>query len=497
MKNSKITLCKEYIKGEVDKRIFGSFVEHLGRAVYGGIYDPASATADSDGFRQDVIDMTKELGVSVVRYPGGNFVSGYNWEDGVGDANTRPVRAELAWGVKESNQIGTNEFMKWAKRANTEPMMCVNLGTRGVEAARDLVEYCNFSKGTALSDLRIKHGVTAPHDVKLWCLGNEMDGPWQIGHKTAYEYGRLANEAGKAMKWVDASIELVACGSSNLHMPTFGTWESTVLEETYDTVDYISLHNYYGNKENDLACFLASSVLMDSFIKSVISTCDYVKAVKRSKKKINLSFDEWNVWFHSNDADAKIEKWQFAPPQLEDIYTYEDALVVGSLLVSLLKNADRVKVACLAQLVNVIAPIMTETGGGSYRQTIFYPFMLAAKYGVGSVLQEVVESEKYDCKACTDVPFIDAVSIYNPQNEQVVIFAVNKDLEESSKLTLDLKSFDGYKVSRHIAMENDDFKAINSFVNPNCVVPIEKTVQVEDDSVMLEKHSFNVIILNK
>lgn len=497
MKNSKITLCKEYVKGTVDKRIFGSFVEHLGRAVYGGIYDPSSQTADENGFRQDVIDMTKELGVSVVRYPGGNFVSGYNWEDGVGDVASRPVRTELAWGVRESNIIGTNEFIKWAKKAGTDPMMCVNLGTRGVDAARDLVEYCNFSKGTQLSDLRRKHGVEDPHGVKLWCLGNEMDGPWQIGHKTAYEYGRLANEAGKAMKWVDPTIELVACGSSNLDMPTFGTWESTVLQESYDTVDYISLHQYYGNHDNDIASFLANSVLMDSFIKSVVATCDYVQAIKRGKKKINLSFDEWNVWFHSNEADTKLEKWQFAPPQLEDIYTFEDALVVGSMLISLLKNADRVKVACLAQLVNVIAPIMTKTGGDSYRQTIFYPFMLAARYGVGNVLQEVVESEKYDCKACTDVPFVDAVSIYNEDKQEVVIFAVNKDLEEDSVLELRLNNFEGYKVVEHIAMENDDFKAANTFCNPNNVVPIQKDIVVEDQSVVLQKHSFNVIRLKK
>ena len=306
MQKAKLVLDKDFSIGEIDKRIFGSFIEHLGRAVYGGIYEPGHPTADANGFRHDVAELVRELNVSVTRYPGGNFVSGYNWEDGVGPRDQRPKRLDLAWFTTETNQVGLNEFCDWAKLAGTEVMMAINLGTRGVDDARNIVEYCNHKSGSYLSDLRISHGWEQPHDIKLWCLGNEMDGPWQIGHKTAQEYGRIANEAGKVMKWVDPSIELVASGSSNLNMPTFAEWEATVLSEAYDTVDYMSLHQYYGNSENDTASFLARSDDMDEFIKKVVSVCDYVRAKERKKKYINLSFDEWNVWFHSagKDQDA-------------------------------------------------------------------------------------------------------------------------------------------------------------------------------------------------
>src|ERR687898_151128 len=346
MQTAKITIDPNFRIGEVDPRLYGSFIEHLGRAVYGGIYEPEHPTADDLGFRQDVLDLVRELDVPIIRYPGGNFVSGYDWEDGVGPVEERPRRLDLAWRTVETNQVGTNEFAAWAERAGAEVMMAINLGTRGVDD---------------------------PHGVKVWCLGNEMDGPWQIGRKAPQEYGRLACEAAKAMKWVDPSIELVACGSSNSSMPTFAEWERTVLEHTYDHIEYLSLHTYIRNPEDDRATFLAQSLGMDAFIKSVIATCDFVKARKRSKKTINLAFDEWNVWFHSLEADKELEPWSVAPPQLEDVYTLEDALAVGCMLITLLKHADRIKIACLAQLVNVIAPIMTENGGPAWRQTIFWP----------------------------------------------------------------------------------------------------------------------------
>ena len=293
---------------KIDNRIYGSFIEHLGRAVYGGIYEPTHATADDMGFRKDVLDEIKKINVPIVRYPGGNFVSGYNWEDGTGDRNKRPRRLELAWSSIETNEIGVDEFQEWAKRAGTEVMMAVNLGTRGAEEARNLVEYCNSSTDTYYANKRRANGFEKPFAIKTWCLGNEMDGPWQMGQKTAYEYGRTANEAAKMMKWVDPSIEVVACGSSSSDQPTFGDWELDMLNECYENVDYVSLHRYYGNPTGDTPGFLARTMDMDDFIRSVVSMCDAVKGKKHSKHKVNLSFDEWNVWYHSREQDNEVWK---------------------------------------------------------------------------------------------------------------------------------------------------------------------------------------------
>ncbi len=500
MDNAKMILNKDYIVGPVDKRIYGSFIEHLGRAVYGGIYEPGHPTADKFGFRQDVSEMIKELQVPIVRYPGGNFVSGYNWEDGVGPVDKRPRRTELAWATIETNEIGTNEFITWAKEVGTEVMMAVNLGTRGVEAARNLIEYCNLTQGTYYSDLRKSHGYSEPHNIKTWCLGNEMDGPWQIGAKTAEEYGRLACETAKAMKMVDPTIELVACGSSGSGMPQFAQWEATVLEHTYEHVDYISLHTYYGNQENNTANFLAKSMDMDAFIKSVIATCDYVKAKKRSKKKINLSFDEWNVWFHSNEADKKIDRWSIAPPQLEDVYNFEDALLVGSMMITLLKHADRVKMACLAQLVNVIAPIMTENGGSAWKQTIYYPYLHTSVFGRGTVLNTIMKAPKFDTKDFTDVSAIDATAVINDNNDEITIFAVNRHMEDSITLDVELNGFGQFEVVEHIVLEHNDVKATNTKENPNNVVPNNNgNAIVEDGSIKasLKNLSWNVIRLKK
>ncbi|WP_420319375.1 alpha-N-arabinofuranosidase [Gorillibacterium massiliense] len=495
---AKMIVDKDFTIGEVDKRIFGSFIEHLGRAVYGGIYEPGHPSADEQGFRTDVLGLVKGLNVPIVRYPGGNFVSGYNWEDGVGPVSERPRRLELAWRTIEPNLFGLNEFMDWCKKAGTEAMMAVNLGTRGPDEARALVEYANHPSGSYLSDLRAAHGYKQPHGIRTWCLGNEMDGPWQIGAKTAAEYGRIATETAKVMKWVDPTLELVACGSSALGMPTFPEWEATVLDHTYDHVDYISLHQYYGNKNGDSANFLAQSMGMDSFINTVVATADYVQAKKRGKKKINLSFDEWNVWFHSNDADNKLDPWQIAPPQLEDVYNHEDALVVGCMLISLLKRADRVKMACIAQLVNVIAPIMTENGGAAWKQTIYYPYLHASLFGRGTALVPLITSPKYDSIDYTDVPYLEAVAVHNEELQEVTIFAVNRDLNNPLPLHVDLRSFGGCSLIEHIVLESDDLKAANTAAQPDRVAPHNKgnaTVSGNEVSAKLAKASWNVIRL--
>ena len=494
---AKITLAGELKIGEIDRRVFGSFIEHLGRAVYGGIYEPGHPMADENGLRMDVIKMINELDVPIVRYPGGNFVSGYNWEDGVGPLELRPPRLELAWGVTEPNKFGTNEFMQWCKKANTAPMMAVNLGTRGPDEARALVEYCNHKSNSKYSDMRIAHGFKDPWDVKLWCLGNEMDGPWQMCAKTAEEYGRTANEAAKMMKWVDGSIETVLCGSSSRYMHTFGDWEQKTLEIAYDNVDYVSLHQYYDNHRQDTASFLAKNLDLDDFIYSVICICDYVKAKKRTKKQINLSFDEWNVWYHSNGEH--VERWSIAPNQLEDIYNFEDALVAACMLITLLRHADRVKIACLAQLVNVIAPIFTKTGGGAFRQTIFYPFQAMSKYARGNALKPIIECGKYDCKDFTDVPYLESVASYDEENEEVALFVVNRSMEEDIQLDVSLLGFEGYKAVAFESMDGYNVLQENTFDKE--VVKMHSNLVPATDGknteINLKALSFNVIRFKK
>ena len=473
MKQAKIILDKDYRVSRVDERLFGSFIEHLGRAVYGGIYEPGHPLADDLGFRTDVIEAVKKLGVPIVRYPGGNFVSGFHWEDSVGPVANRPKRLDLAWFTTETNEVGLHEFARWADRAGAEMMYAINLGTRGPEQARDIVEYANHRGGSKFSDLRIANGKKDPFNIKVWCLGNEMDGPWQMGRKTAGEYGHIANEAAKMMKWVDPSIEVVACGSSSSEMPTFGSWELDMLDQCYDNIDYVSLHRYYGNPTGDTPGFLARTRDMDDFIHSVTSICDAVKGKKHSKKQVNLSFDEWNVWYHSNEQDKEIwkrEKWGRALPLLEDIYNFEDALLVGSMLLTLLRNADRVKIACLAQLVNVIAPIMTRNGGGCWAQTIYYPFMHASQYGRGTVLKAVVQSPVYDCSDYEGVPTIDTAATLSDDGS-VTVFCVNRDLSEPCLLDLDLRSFGDLCMTDHIVLHHDDVKAINTEENPFNVAP--------------------------
>lgn len=457
---------------EVDPRIYGSFVEHMGRCVYTGIYEPGHPTADESGFRQDVADLVADLGVPIIRYPGGNFVSSYDWEDGIGPQSERPRRLDLAWRSIETNQVGLHEFAAWADRIGSEPMMAINLGTRGVDAARRLVEYCNHPGGTELSDLRRKNGAAAPFGVKVWCLGNELDGPWQVGQKTAYEYGRLAKEAGKAMRLVDPTIELVAVGSSNRRMPTFGSWEATVLEESYDLVDYLSLHTYYEERNGDRDSFLAAAVELDRFIEEAAATADHVRAKGRHGKRIGLSVDEWNVWYQTRFAAVRDSmEWEHAPRLIEDTYSVVDAVVVGDLLISLLKHADRVKMACLAQLVNVIAPIRTEPGGPSWRQTTYHPFALTSAHGRGVVLHTAPVGPTQHTKWMGEVPVLDLVAVDHPDDGTVTVFAVNRSQQEPMALDLDVRALGDGVFADHLSLHDDDPDAVNSSEQPDRVTP--------------------------
>jgi alpha-L-arabinofuranosidase len=466
-----------------DPRLFGAFVEHLGRCVYGGIFEPGHPTADAQGFRQDVLELVHELAPTIIRYPGGNFVSGYNWEDGVGPVEQRPRRLDLAWMSTETNAFGTNEFIDWCRAAKLEPMLAVNLGTRGGDAARNLLEYSNHPGGTAWSDLRRTHGWEQPHDVKFWCLGNEMDGPWQMEAKTATEYGRIATETAKMMRLIDGSIELAACGSSGRNMPTFGAWEDTVLEHCFDHVDYISLHTYLNDYAHDTAAFIASPDLMDSFIEEVVTIADAVAARRRSSKRIMLSFDEWNVWYRTrrNRADRVKPGWPVAPEILEEIYTMADALAFGGACIALLNHADRVTTACLAQLVNVIAPIMTQTGGPAWRQTIFWPFSQWSRYGRGQVLRAEVTSPTYDARYFDPrgpidqsypitAPFLKFGAVH-ADDGAVTIFAINRSLDEAMPVGIALSGFRALTLAEAQTLRHDDLQAVNTADDPNTVAP--------------------------
>jgi alpha-N-arabinofuranosidase len=512
MRKVDVVLHRDFSIGTTDPRLFGAFVEHLGRCVYGGMYEPGHPKADKKGFRKDVLALVRELAPTILRYPGGNFVSGYNWEDGVGPVAKRPRRLDLAWMSTETNHFGTNEFIDWCKAAEIEPMLAVNLGTRGPDAARNLVEYCNHPGGTALSDLRKAHGWKQPHGIKFWCLGNEMDGPWQMEAKTADEYGRIAVEAAKMMRWIDGSIELAACGSSGRKMATFGAWEDTVLEHTFDHVEYISLHTYLNNYAGDTEAFLASPDLMDSFIDEVVAIADAVAARRRSNKRIMLSFDEWNVWYRTrrNRNERVKSGWPVAPEILEEVYNMEDALAFGGACISLLNHADRVKAGCLAQLVNAIAPIMTETGGPAWRQTIFYPFQHFSNFGRGRVLRAQVDSPTYsanyfDPSGAQDLyfpipaaPYLKLSAVHDEAGGMLTLFALNRSLSEEMPLQVVTEGFSRLAVEEAIQLQDADLKAANTKsrqqrVKPSPLAGVElKRIGVH---AKLKPASWNVIRL--
>ncbi|MGA0569037.1 alpha-N-arabinofuranosidase [Rathayibacter sp. KR2-224] len=469
MLNARISIDRTAVVAPINRRIFGSFVEHLGRCVYDGIYEPSHPTANEDGFRLDVVELVKELGSSTIRYPGGNFVSGFRWEDSVGPREERPVRRDLAWHSLETNQVGVDEFARWLKLTGSELMMAVNLGTRGIEAALDLLEYCNHPSGTALSDQRIANGTTEPHDIRMWCLGNEMDGPWQTGYMTSHDYGTLAARTAAAMKMADKNLELVVCGSSGSGMPTFGDWERTVLELAYDHVDYISCHAYYQERGGDLDSYLASSLDMQYFIDTVVATADHVGNKLRSRKKIKLSFDEWNIWYldEHRDSDEVNDEWRYAPRQLEDVYSVADAVVLGNLLITLLKNHDRVASASLAQLVNVIAPIMTEPGGDAWRQTTFFPFSVTSRLARGEVLVPRIEAGTYSTAVYGDAPLVDAVATVD--EDAAAVFLVNRSSSEPTTVSIDVRSLGVSQITEATTLHDEDVYAKNTLLDQNRV----------------------------
>jgi alpha-N-arabinofuranosidase len=470
-------------RSQLDRRLLGAFLEHLGRAIYTGVYEPGSKLADSKGFRTDVVREVKDLAVPIMRYPGGNFVSGYDWLDGVGPKDRRPTVLERAWNSIETNQFGTNEFIEWCRLVGTEPLLACNLGTGTPETAAAYVEYCNVAKGTRWSDLRREHGYPEPHKLKHWCLGNEMDGPWQIGHMPAREYGRKARDAARQIRVVDPGTQLIACGSSSTSMSTYLIWDREVLEECYDQVDGLSLHNYYGNTNtltgNKASRYLAMNLDMEIQIHQVAAVCDYVQGILKSSKRLWLSFDEWNVWYRARGGLHANGQKTFAPRLLEEVYNLEDALLVGGFVNTLLRQSARVRIGCLAQIVNVIAPLMTSPDR-VLRQSIYYPYAWSLKYAHGQVLDVLGESEAYpiepdglraDFARRDRVPFLDVVATLDPQAGQAALFMLNRDLDSRRELTVDWREPAPARVLACHTLTGTDLKAANTFEQPNLVAP--------------------------
>ncbi len=471
------------VRSDLDRRLLGAFLEHLGRAIYTGVYEPDSPLADASGFRKDVLAEIKQLSVPVMRYPGGNFVSGYNWLDGVGPKDQRPTVIERAWNSLETNQFGTNEFIEWCRLVNTEPLLAFNLGTGAPEMAVALVEYCNVDKGTKWSDLRRSHGYEQPHNVRYWCLGNEMDGPWQMGHMPAREYGRKARDAARQIRVLDRSLQLIAAGSSNTILPTYLVWDRELLEECYDQVDGISLHNYYGNTPqltgNDTRRYLAMNLDMERQILEVAAVCDYVQGLQKSPKRLWLSFDEWNVWYRARGGDFADGKRQFAPKLLEEVYNLEDALLVGGFVNTLLRRSDRVRVGCIAQILNVIAPLMTNETS-VLRQSIYYPYAWALQYARGRVVELLVESETYPISAAglradfarnDQVPFVDVAVTVDAGSRQACVLMLNRDLDGEREVSLEWRDPTPTRVLACETLTGPDVKAFNTFEQPKTVVP--------------------------
>jgi alpha-N-arabinofuranosidase len=463
---TKILLHRDFQIAPVDPRIFGGFLEHVGRAVYEGVYDPGSKHADLNGYRKDVLKSLERLGFTVMRYPGGNFASGYHWMDGVGPRSARPVVRELASLSIEPNLFGTDEFIRLSGQMNWTPMITANLGIGTPEEACNWVEYCNSPAGTKFSNLRAANGSVEPYSVRLWGLGNEMDGPWQQGHVPANQYGIRAQQAAKLMKDTDPSIELVLCGSAEIGLPTYMEWDRTVLDYVGDYADYISLHRYVGNTTGDTADYLAVTNSIDQQIEVMDGLCRYVQARARSRKRYYLAFDEWNVWYRTQNAECVNGHGKYAQHLVEEEYNLEDALVVAGFLNSFIRHADVVKIANLAQIVNVIAPILTR-GDEMLLQSIYYPLLLYARRRQGVALQAVVRGPGYESKSYGYVHTIDAAAILG---EGILhTFLINRNETESATVEIALAGMDLKSVQSAEIVSGPSATACNTFDVPDTI----------------------------
>jgi alpha-N-arabinofuranosidase len=484
MDQTKLILDRDYQIAPVDPRLFGGFLEHIGRAVYEGVYDLQSKQADENGFRKDVLGSLKQLLFTAMRYPGGNFASGYHWLDGVGPRDMRPTIRDLASQSIEPNQFGTDEFIRLARLMNWTPMLAVNLGTGTPEEARHWVEYCNSPAGTKYANLRASNGAVEPYGVNLWCLGNEMDGHWQQGHVPADHYAIRAQQAAKLMKDTDPSIEVVVCGSAEIGLPTYMEWDRAVLEYIGDYTDYISLHRYVGNGKGDTADYLAITNSIDQQIEAMAALCCYTQAKARSQKRIHLAFDEWNVWYRTQYAERVNDHGKFAQHLNEEEYNLEDALVVAGFLNSFIRHADVVKIANLAQIVNISAPILTR-GEQILLQSIYYPLLIYAQRRDGIALQPIVRGPGYDSPSYGFVHTIDTSAILG--NGVLHTFLVNRSTEESTTIQIAAAGVQIKSVKSAELVTGPSAAASNTFDKPNtiCNQKLSK-IKLDDGTAVLQ-----------
>ena len=471
---ARIKIDTERTIGDIDPKIYGNFIEHLGRCIDGGLFEEASSLSDSNGFRRDVLDAARKLKVTLLRWPGGNFSSNYHWQDGIGPRDQRPRRLEMAWGTVESNRFGTHEFLQYAEMMGTEPYICANLGTGTWEEAQQWVEYCNSAADTAMTRLRKQNGRQEPWKVTYWGLGNEMDGPWQMGHRSAEDYGKFALEAAKLMKWTDPSVKLIAAGSSN-----FGTgidwigWNRTVLDYLKRHADYLAIHMYVGNRDNDYYEFLSSSVDLDRRIKTVEGVIDAALSGEPRGRRIYIAWDEWNVWYRARGPQQRGRRI------LEERYNLEDALVVATFLNSFVNHSHIVKIANMAQLVNVIAPIFTSEQG-MFLQTIYYPLQLFANNTRGKSLELFVEGPRYESRRFGEVPYLDASAGYD--NGTLVLNVVNRHREQAIETEFEAQDKQFAGPAEVAEVNGPDVKSENNFESTT-VRTVTRTINANGHSL--------------
>ena len=483
---ARVKIDTERVISEIDPKIFGNFLEHLGRCIDGGVFEEGSALSDSHGYRKDVFDAAKKLNIGILRWPGGNFSSNYHWKDGIGPRDGRPPRLEMAWGTVESNRFGTHEFLEYASMLGAEPYICTNLGTGTWEEAQQWVEYCNSAEDTAMTRLRKQNGRQQPFKVTYWGLGNEIDGQWQMGHKSADDYGKFALEAAKLMKLTDPNIKLIAAGSSDYGAGSDWTgWNRTILSYLRRHADYLSLHMYVGNPQNNFGEFLASSVDLNDRIKTAEGIIRAALSGEPGNRKIYIAWDEYNVWYRARGNEQRGRRI------LEERYNLEDALVVATFLNTFVNNAHVVKIANMAQMVNVIAPIFTNEKG-LFLQTIYYPLQLFATHTKGKALDLFVESPKYTSRRLGDVPYLDISGAYD--NGTLIVNVVNRHPTQAIEAEFEAedKQFSGAVEAAEV--NGPDIRAENDFgTSKVSAVQHSSSAQGKKFSYRFPPHSYTML----